>query len=468
MVWFIDVWGMWFCCIQVRQFFIAEIVTQPNQKAQVVAIKRAIWIAQFCYSYNNFNSAMEILSALCNPKITCLEKVWEVRNINFNFYTLTISDYLPFLFQSLDSKLFKILEELSESLASSDNYQNYRNLLNGTPNPCVPLLGVHTGDIRFIDDFNQTEIVDLMNVEKLLLLSKELRKLKSLQGAEYSFSVDLQFRARFIENFCHISEMLNGVPTLENNQSSNERVRYLRSLYENAYSDINAYGKEDFNLSLMQLRSRDWSVLTTYAKRQVVEANEVIYEQEIKTNNPSIVFLKEGKVIFKRNGIILRNVKAPAIIGALNLLDSIDTSFEVVSVTDCIIELVEERFLISLLESDCELSMRFFTELCFQLVAQLNDTTTCVVKNDGDGIRLRSSSKVEPPQFLNKHLVVKPLNAGSNPCLSLDPKLLRDRQFRQLFNFSDDEVLIKGMSFYIDWHCYYYKHIEIIFFFFRI
>ena len=64
--------------LQVRQFFLAEILTQPNQKATVLAIKRAIQVAQFCFLYNNFSSTIEILSALWNSKCTALDKVWDV------------------------------------------------------------------------------------------------------------------------------------------------------------------------------------------------------------------------------------------------------------------------------------------------------------------------------------------------------------------------------------------------------
>jgi len=407
----------------VRQFFLAEILTQPNQKATVLAIKRAIQVAQFCFLYNNFSSTIEILSALWNSKCTALDKVWD----------------------SIDGKTFKIFEDLSEQLSSEDNYKNYRQLIKSTPNPCVPLIGVHASDIRFIDDFNPSEIVDLLNFDKLRLFSEEIRKIQSLQGAEYSFGEDSNFQVRFIENFCHISEMLATVNSQENSGTVSEKMKSIRSHYETIYSDVSAYGKEEINLSLMQLRARDWSVLTTSARREIVEPNEIIYEQEIKTNNPSIAFLKEGCVVYKRNGIILRELKAPLTIGALGILNCIDTSFEVISVTKCVIDFVEERFIVSLLESDCELAMRFFTDLCFQLVIQINETAASVIKSDSErNLRLRSSSRaVDPPQFLNKHLIVKPSNSGSNPSLSLDPKILRDRQFRQLFNFPDDEVLIK-------------------------
>lgn len=62
---------------------------------------------------------MEILSALCTPAIICNEKAWD----------------------SIDNKILKIFEDLSNKLCSDDNYREYHNVLKSTPNPCVPFLG---------------------------------------------------------------------------------------------------------------------------------------------------------------------------------------------------------------------------------------------------------------------------------------------------------------------------------------
>jgi hypothetical protein len=64
--------------VQVKKFFVAELTSQPSARACSAAIKKAILVAQFAFSYNNFNTLMEILAALCSPAVTCNEKAWDV------------------------------------------------------------------------------------------------------------------------------------------------------------------------------------------------------------------------------------------------------------------------------------------------------------------------------------------------------------------------------------------------------
>jgi hypothetical protein len=66
--------------LQTRQFFIAEIVRESSSKTCGALIKRAVAIAKYCFAYHNYNALMEILSALCSPRIIFSEtaKAWEV------------------------------------------------------------------------------------------------------------------------------------------------------------------------------------------------------------------------------------------------------------------------------------------------------------------------------------------------------------------------------------------------------
>ena len=74
-----------------RAYLIAEISKPQSAKAQCQAIKRAIQIAQYCVSYNNFNTTIEILSALFSPVIIDPKKakVWEVRSASFQLQFCT-------------------------------------------------------------------------------------------------------------------------------------------------------------------------------------------------------------------------------------------------------------------------------------------------------------------------------------------------------------------------------------------
>ena len=79
----------------------------------------------------------------------------------------------------VSGKVFESLVTVSDLLAPDNNYEKYKVALK--VNPSVPFLGVHIGDIRFIHDYNRTQNIEGINVEKLSLLSFELKRLFSVQ-----------------------------------------------------------------------------------------------------------------------------------------------------------------------------------------------------------------------------------------------------------------------------------------------
>jgi hypothetical protein len=165
----------------------------------------------------------------------------------------------------VDAKVLKDFQNLSEHISPEDNFCNYRKLLEGAPNPSVPYLGLHIGDIRFLDDFNRTTGVEGYNIRKLRQFNAEIHKLRNLLVGEYPFTLEDEFSERFVENFCHTSELVKK-PNFYAKSTSEEispRLQFLRDQYENCYSDANVIGKEELNFAMLQLRPRDWNVLTT-------------------------------------------------------------------------------------------------------------------------------------------------------------------------------------------------------------
>ena len=63
---------------------ITEITREENKMQASLLVQKAIKIAEKCLEYNNFNTPMEILSALFSPVMIELEKsrLWEVKILN--------------------------------------------------------------------------------------------------------------------------------------------------------------------------------------------------------------------------------------------------------------------------------------------------------------------------------------------------------------------------------------------------
>ena len=65
---------------KMRELFIDELSKEDSIKVCARMIKRAVKLAHLCISFNNFNTPMEILSALFSPVMLSQEKAhsWEV------------------------------------------------------------------------------------------------------------------------------------------------------------------------------------------------------------------------------------------------------------------------------------------------------------------------------------------------------------------------------------------------------
>jgi len=407
-----------------RQFFIAEIVRETSVRSCATLIKRAVAIAKHCFAYRNYNSLMEILSALCSPRIIFSEtaKAWEL----------------------VDAKVLKDFETLSEYISPEENFRNYRKLLESSPIPSVPYLGLHIGDIRFLDDFNRTTGVEGYNIRKLKQFNFEIQKLRGFFAGEYPFTLDDEFAERFVENFCHSSELVKK-PNFFAKLSSEEispRLQFLRDQYENCYSDANVIGKEELNFNTLQLRPRDWNLLSTSGTPITYPAGTILQGEGESTNDLSVVHISSGTIEFSKGDVVLKRSSGHMIIGGTSLLSPMDNPYTVCAATECKGVVIDKQLLITVLESDSDISVRFFSNLAFQLIELLQASRADVTHLDSSTPRLMRISR-DNSFKLHLPYVVKPLNPGSSNLLQVDPHVGRDVKFRLLFDLGPNEVLIK-------------------------
>ena len=152
--------------------------------------------------------------------------------------------------------------------------------------------------------------------------------------------------------------------------------------------------------------------------------------------------LQEGEVQLSKNGIKLNKIKPPAILNDSPIFELIATPPTLIASETCAIEVIENNFLISLLESDLQLSTRFFTTIAYQLYKQLN----LLNQKEIYYVEVQSPKSYQSPDQ-KKHVVVKANRSNSVSSLSLRKSLsqkdIRDKEIRGLFSWGNDEVLIK-------------------------
>ncbi|CAF3890446.1 unnamed protein product [Adineta steineri] len=131
-------------------------------------IKHFIKIAKCCKDMKNFNSMFAIISGLDHKTVQRLQATWE----------------------RVPDKYKKIFEELKLLLDISRNMSVYRNLLRNDliAPPIIPMFPVCMKDLTFIHLGNQTQDNNLINFEKLRMISKEIRYIVNMSSSPYDIS----------------------------------------------------------------------------------------------------------------------------------------------------------------------------------------------------------------------------------------------------------------------------------------
>jgi hypothetical protein len=77
--------------------------------------------------------------------------------------------------QALDDQTWSKFQDLGEILSSEDGFQRYKTALTSAKQ-FVPFIGVHIGDLRFIQHYNKSHSIYGINETKVVLLSREFSK----------------------------------------------------------------------------------------------------------------------------------------------------------------------------------------------------------------------------------------------------------------------------------------------------
>lgn len=154
---------------EVSKLVSSEILRQKSVAARAVAIERWAGVADICRCMHNFNSVLEITSALMNSSVYRLKKVWE----------------------KVPKQTKTLLDKLQILVSSDGRFKNMREALHRIDPPCVPYLGFYLTDLAFIEDGTPNITDDcLINFSKMRMIAHVVREIRHFQHTIYNIEPD--------------------------------------------------------------------------------------------------------------------------------------------------------------------------------------------------------------------------------------------------------------------------------------
>lgn len=136
---------------------VTTLVSETKSEVRAKFIKQFIKTARYCRDLKNFNSMFHIVSGLNHPLCDRLKSTW---------------DKVP-------SKYKRTLQDLTTYMNPFHNMAKYRELQRSTQPPIIPFFPIIKKDLTFLFDGNDSEVHGLVNFEKLRMLSRQIRIVKS-------------------------------------------------------------------------------------------------------------------------------------------------------------------------------------------------------------------------------------------------------------------------------------------------
>lgn len=167
---------------QITGWVAFTILQEGDVKRRGSNLKHFIYIAEKCYSLNNFNTLMSILAGLNSAPIHRLSRTWEL----------------------LNSKHLTIVDQLKRTMDRSKNFSVYREELHSVNPPCVPFLGVYLTDLTFIEDGNPDRLKlneNLINFSKQSKTADVIREIQQYQNQPYCLQPVPELQKFIIDSF---------------------------------------------------------------------------------------------------------------------------------------------------------------------------------------------------------------------------------------------------------------------------
>ncbi|XP_033633758.1 ras-specific guanine nucleotide-releasing factor 2-like isoform X1 [Asterias rubens] len=154
---------------EVSKLVASEILRQSTVIGRASAIEKWAAVADICRCVHNYNSVLEITSALMNSSVYRLKKVW---------------DKVPKQTKSM-------LEKLQGLVSSDGRFKNMREALHRIDPPAVPYLGFYLTDLAFIEDGTPNVTDDgLINFSKMRMIAHVIREIRHFQKTCFTIELD--------------------------------------------------------------------------------------------------------------------------------------------------------------------------------------------------------------------------------------------------------------------------------------
>uniref|UniRef100_UPI00398ED276 RAS guanyl-releasing protein 1-like n=1 Tax=Pristiophorus japonicus TaxID=55135 RepID=UPI00398ED276 len=148
-------------CNGISQWVQLMVLSRPTPQLRAEVFTKFIRVAQKLQQLQNFNTLMAVVGGLCHSSISRLKET---------------SACVP-------HEVNKVMNEMTELLSSSGNYNNYRRVYSECTDFKIPILGVHLKDLISLHEALPDCVEEnKINVHKLQTLYNHINELVQLQN----------------------------------------------------------------------------------------------------------------------------------------------------------------------------------------------------------------------------------------------------------------------------------------------
>ncbi|XP_053326480.1 rap guanine nucleotide exchange factor 4 [Spea bombifrons] len=149
---------------EIQFWVVTEVCLCSQLSKRVQLLKKFIKIAAHCKEYKNLNSFFAIVMGMSNVAVSRLSLTWE----------------------KLPSKFKKIYAEFENLMDPSRNHRAYRLTVAKLDPPIIPFTPLLIKDMTFTHEGNKTFIDNLVNFEKMRMISNTLRTVRYCRSLPFS------------------------------------------------------------------------------------------------------------------------------------------------------------------------------------------------------------------------------------------------------------------------------------------
>ncbi|XP_062379185.1 RAS guanyl-releasing protein 1-like [Sardina pilchardus] len=146
-------------CNGISQWVQLMVLSRPTAPLRAEVFTKFIHVAQKLRMMHNFNTLMAVVGGLCHSAISRLKET---------------SSHVT-------ADVTKVLNEMTDLLSSSRNYESYRQAYGRCTGFKIPILGVHLKQLITVNEAMTDHVEEKVNVQKLQALYNQIHELIQLQ-----------------------------------------------------------------------------------------------------------------------------------------------------------------------------------------------------------------------------------------------------------------------------------------------